>query len=681
MDNFMESLNRLKEAHEKEVLGLQNKLLELNSERCRDAQRVEELFAKNHQLREQQKALKENLRVLENRLRAGLCDRCMVTQELARKKRLELESTHLQSLQHLCVLTNEMNGLKEENKILKEEVKRLRSLGDKSAPQAQEGTSEPPSPLLLTSPGGWKGTPENLPGGPEEAEEDEPSTAPQREEKPASHKTSPVARISPAANMPEPRTLDMSPQCISNQLHSTVAVVRPGSRACPPDCGSANGTPPPPSTRSSPLSLTYEHGLPLDSFLRASRPSAMAYEALKRSLQADRLCLLNPHPSLRQRSPHSSPPTPAAAAHSPRSQSLKAGEAAAWEEPTGLPGTLVGIQDPRLEGALQLLLAQQQLRAWARAGTARPRGLSTPEVMPSSPRASSDSESSEKEAPGTTPSTAAQPGEPHPPPTGPGGGRRKETRVATQDCPPDKPLDLSDRGRCWDAPKSTGKPLSPSPTVVHTPSPQPPALSRLLTRSPWALSNGTKKTGVQEPEEPCASKVRGPACTHRLCSSTSGRQPTFLGLPSSLCPTKGRATWLPWPHASLPSWTAGEAGGRSKPAPHLHRPNTDGLPEPSKAEVQRPEMDELEEPDTSDSEVDLRSEASVEPSMLGEEHQQGLQQKRKWASDTENKDPKKPSQGRRKLKEPLTAAEGPRSPRDTEDGSMSPATAVGDLAH
>jgi hypothetical protein len=33
----------------------------------RDAQRVEELFAKNHQLREQQKALKENLRVLENR--------------------------------------------------------------------------------------------------------------------------------------------------------------------------------------------------------------------------------------------------------------------------------------------------------------------------------------------------------------------------------------------------------------------------------------------------------------------------------------------------------------------------------------------------------------------------------------------------------------------------------------
>lgn len=33
----------------------------------RDAQRVEELCAKNQQLREQQKALKENVRALENR--------------------------------------------------------------------------------------------------------------------------------------------------------------------------------------------------------------------------------------------------------------------------------------------------------------------------------------------------------------------------------------------------------------------------------------------------------------------------------------------------------------------------------------------------------------------------------------------------------------------------------------
>ncbi|KAH0515326.1 RBBP8 N-terminal-like protein [Microtus ochrogaster] len=371
------------------LLGLQNKLLELNSERCRDAQRIEELFAKNHQLREQQKALKENLRVLENRLRAGLCDRCMVTQELARKKQLELESAHLQSLQHLCILTNEMNGLREENKILKEEMKLLRSLRDKAAPQAWEGSSEATSPMPQPSPGNLKGAPENPPGDPEEAEEEQPGT-----DKVSSHKTSPVARISPAANLPEPRALDMSPQCISNQLHSTVAVVRPGSRACPPDSGTANGTPPPPTTRSSPPSPPYEHGLPVDSFLRASRPSALAYETLKRSLQTDRLCLLNRHLSLHLQSPHRSPPAPATAAKSPLLQGLKTREAEAWEE----PGALMGIQDPRLEGALHLLLVQQQLRARARAraGSARLRVPSTQENMPSSPPAVSDSESSEK---------------------------------------------------------------------------------------------------------------------------------------------------------------------------------------------------------------------------------------------------------------------------------------------
>ncbi|EGW11054.1 CDK5 and ABL1 enzyme substrate 2 [Cricetulus griseus] len=380
MDSFMESLNRLKDAHEREVLGLQNKLLVLNSERYRDAQRVEELFAKNHQLREQQKALKENLRVLENRLRAGLCDRCTVTQELARKKQLELESAHLQSLQHLCVLTNEMNGLREENQTLKEEVKRLRSLGDRAAPQACEGTSETSSPMPLPSPGNWKGATENHPGGPEEAEEEQPGP-----DKVPSHKASPVARISPAANLSEPRALDMSPQRISNQLHSTVAVVRPGSRACPPDCGTANGTPPAPSNRSSAPSPTYEQSLPVDSFLRACRPSAIAYETLKRSLQTDRLCLLNRHLSLHLQSPHSSPLAPAVAANNPLPQGPKTREAEAWEE----PGTFVGIQDPRLEGALHLLLVQQQLRARARAGSARLRVPSAQEDEPTSPPAGS----------------------------------------------------------------------------------------------------------------------------------------------------------------------------------------------------------------------------------------------------------------------------------------------------
>ncbi|XP_062953321.1 RBBP8 N-terminal-like protein [Cynocephalus volans] len=618
MESFMESLNRLKEVHEKEVLGLQNKLLELNSERCRDAQRIEELFAKNHQLREQQKALKENLRVLENRLRAGLCDRCMVTQELARKKQQEFESSHLQSLQHIFTLTNKMSGLKAENKALREEVKRLQGLEDRPKLLAREGTSDPASPLLRPSPSSWKAITEKPPGVHEETEEDHPGTGPRGEEKPVGYQTSPVANISPGANLPEPRTPDMSPQRISNQLHGTIAVVRPGSGACPADRSSTNGTPPPPPTRSSPPSPTYEHSLPLDSFLRASRPSATTCESLKHSLQVDRLCLLNRHLHLHLQSPRSSPLAPAAATHGPQPQGLKAGEAEAWEEPAGLlglPSALGGMQDPRLEGALQLLLVQQQLRARALAGSARLRGPLIPGETPLSPSVGSDSEDPENNVTGAALTTAVLPGGRHPKPAGRSSPTRREA-AATQNYAPDKPLDLSDWGRGRDAPKPANQPGSLSPTTAHTPSPEPSPQVGPLTHSPWALSNGIKETRALEPEEP----------------------PT---------PT---------------------------------RPDASGPPEPRQAETQRPESDDLDEPDTSDSEEGPSSEAGAKPSMPGEgprcfcpkEPRQTMQQKRKQASDLGGKASKKPSQGRRKLKEPLTAAEESGSPKDAEDHSPSP---------
>ncbi|XP_054946790.1 RBBP8 N-terminal-like protein isoform X1 [Physeter macrocephalus] len=235
--------------------SLQNKLLELNSERCRDAQRAEELCAKNRQLREQQRALKENLRALENRLRAGLCDRCMVTQELARKKQQEFESSLLQSLQHVFLLTTELTRLQEENDALKEEVKQLRGPGAK--PQFREGAPEPPSPLLLPSLGTRKAVTAKPPEGHEEMEGG-------HAERPVGYGTSPVAKISPGTNLPDPWAPDTSPQHISNQLHGTIAVVRPGSRACSANRGSVNGTSPLPPPRSRPPSPPGGHGLPLD---------------------------------------------------------------------------------------------------------------------------------------------------------------------------------------------------------------------------------------------------------------------------------------------------------------------------------------------------------------------------------------------------------------------------------
>ncbi|XP_036757681.2 RBBP8 N-terminal-like protein [Manis pentadactyla] len=634
METFMESLNRLKDAHDSEVQALQNKLLELNSERCRDAQRVEELCAKNHQLREQQKSLKENVRVLENRLRAGLCDRCMVTQELARKRRQEFESSLLQSLRHVFILTNELNRLQGENEALKEEVKRLRGLRPKS--QCREGTSDPPSPLLLPSPGTRKAVTEKLPGAHEEPEDNHPG-------KPTGYKTPPVAKISPGASLPESRTLDTSPQRISNQLHGTIAVVRPGSRACSTDRGSAGGTPPLPPARSSPPSPPYAHSLSLDSVLRASRPSAMACQPLKHSLQADNLCLLNRRLPLHLRSPHSSPQGPAIGPGSPQPQGLKARETEAWVEPTGLlglPGALVDLQDPRLEGALHLLLAQQ-LRAQGRASSARQKGPTTLGETPPSPPAGSDSEAEVTRADLT--------GGQHPWPTGPGGPPGTEVTTA-QDCVPDKPLDLSEWGRGRDAPRPSGQPGSLSPPAACAPSPKPPqGVESPAQSGPWGLSHDSK--GARVPGLEDALTLLDPTHT------------------------------VPGPYRSLPSPSrmGDEVSGRPEPHPCPQRPDADGRPELSKAEAQQQESDEVDEPGTPDSEVALSSEEAGSAQRTPGDRprcfctkEQGLQWKRKQASDLRGKASKKLSQGRRNPGEPPMV--GPGSPGDPEDSSPSPSS-------
>ncbi|CAG13390.1 unnamed protein product, partial [Tetraodon nigroviridis] len=69
-----------------------------------DTRRMEELFSKNQQMKEQQRLLNETIQTLENRLRAGLCDRCTVTQELARRRQQEFEASHMQSLQHMTLI-------------------------------------------------------------------------------------------------------------------------------------------------------------------------------------------------------------------------------------------------------------------------------------------------------------------------------------------------------------------------------------------------------------------------------------------------------------------------------------------------------------------------------------------------------------------------------------------------
>ncbi|XP_016417516.1 RBBP8 N-terminal-like protein isoform X1 [Sinocyclocheilus rhinocerous] len=137
VESFPELLQKLREVHEHDLEGWQEKVLELTNKKNIDAKRIEELYNRNQQMKEQQRILTENIKQLENRLRAGLCDRCTVTLDVAKKRQQEYENSQLQSLQHISLLVSEMNAIKKENDRLREELKDLRDLSNQ-----QNGHSE-----------------------------------------------------------------------------------------------------------------------------------------------------------------------------------------------------------------------------------------------------------------------------------------------------------------------------------------------------------------------------------------------------------------------------------------------------------------------------------------------------------------------------------------------------------
>ncbi|NWH64791.1 CTIP endonuclease, partial [Geococcyx californianus] len=671
-ESFAEFLNKLKEIHEKEVQGLQSKLTELTTEKCRDAQRIEELFAKNHQLREQQKVLKENVKVLENRLRAGLCDRCMVTQELAKKKQNEYETSHFQSLQHIFILTNETNRLREENRTLKEELKRLRSLEDTAkAPgvTSRESSSTSSSPLALLSPESRNTSSEK--GAHRGAEETHHDVLGLElgEEKPAGRRSPPSSRTSPSTVLQEVSLAEAS-QRIANQLHGTIALMRPGSRPCLLE-KSPSGTAVSPPARKTPLPPEREHSPSLEAYLTASKLDSPKvpppYENLKLSTRREQLYLLHKHLSLHQLGLASNCASADQDSSNFSSHLLRAKDTEsrtrsrdAWEERAALlklPAAMMYVRDQHLEEKLQLLKHRERLQHFlmqqCQPGQRADRDPKLmPEERPLSPWPSimvgckeersllegTVDGKEEKELWLSRDSSELQ-----------------EKAEASRDDGADAPLDLSDAGRCretcWHNRREPRRASSPRPspnenpavTEVHRSCGRHRAeMNDLCFPYRWPSATRVLPGAVkQEEEEEDEEAVLALSRAHLINKSTPSN-------PEAL-PESGVR-----PAVSAPK----EEPGKEPQANAMFQ--TAKAKDDDDAESGKQESDE---PDTTDSEVatpyedDVLQEAQAEGKYFcTKDKAHALQKKRRRGQDSWTKGAKKPMRGRKKVKaEPCSA--------------------------
>ncbi|XP_029469122.1 RBBP8 N-terminal-like protein [Rhinatrema bivittatum] len=522
MENFSDVLSKVKEIHEKEVLGLQTKLTELTMEKCRDTRRIEELFAKNHLLREQQKALNENIKALENRLRAGLCDRCTVTQDLAKKKQKEFEGSHLQSLQLLSSLTNELKALKEENASLREELRKLRNLETQHPGVLSPGRGFSPD---LPGPLGGRKSLERPPG----KESEVAPFPPAGEEKSFGPESSAAAVNSPVRTMQDMCMFEFvptNPQRIANQLHGTIAVVRPGSKSCLSERISA------PSA----MHAQSNHARPL----RGNSPhfceQASGLETLKQGSREEQLCLWTQrfsHGMLGLQSP--GVPADGLLGHVPKARELEAVRRRSQserEEPAAVLERQRAVTHPNEQSywrrcavaeqreKLQYFLARQQQQHQERQ---RARAEALPNqtahqacqeeagrTLPQASWASENrrerrwSEDREERCSVFTSAKLPAPG---------------EKQGASSSHLPDKPLDLSDSGRMREALCSARqhKPFSPGPPAREgSASPQDGTGANALQRG------GPEKCLLGLSQVHAGSPFDGDGETHQLAAAPDG---------------------------------------------------------------------------------------------------------------------------------------------------------------
>ncbi|RVE58965.1 hypothetical protein OJAV_G00199530 [Oryzias javanicus] len=141
-DSFEDLWRQLGECHHHVIGELELKVSRLKKDRCLDAQRLEVFYNRNQQLKEENKTLHDTINLLEERLRAGECDRCVVLEE-------KLKSSLDQNLRLLNELRIERNDLQDKNRKLRAEMQKLKASCSSSS--EQDDGFIPDSPVLPSS--------------------------------------------------------------------------------------------------------------------------------------------------------------------------------------------------------------------------------------------------------------------------------------------------------------------------------------------------------------------------------------------------------------------------------------------------------------------------------------------------------------------------------------------------
>ncbi|XP_034027359.1 DNA endonuclease RBBP8 [Thalassophryne amazonica] len=145
-DVFENLCKQLRDCHQNTVQELEAKVSKLKKERCLDAQRLELFYHRNLQLKDQVKVLQETVSLLEEKLGAGVCDRCALLE-------YSLKNKQDQKLHIVNRLKNERSSLEEENqKVLAELHKLSHGLeAQQTSFLEQEDCIIPDSPVLTSS--------------------------------------------------------------------------------------------------------------------------------------------------------------------------------------------------------------------------------------------------------------------------------------------------------------------------------------------------------------------------------------------------------------------------------------------------------------------------------------------------------------------------------------------------